>query len=120
MQKYVFLIRNTTTTTSAITTDSLLMYGIENLESHNRYCEYVWGNEVGTPILYGNSWRRMFIERPRLRTDGIFINKSKRYRKADNSVVLDDKTDTVPYTIVVHYRYIRLVVYILGLGLGLG
>ncbi|CAB5183345.1 hypothetical protein RhiirA1_437376 [Rhizophagus irregularis] len=52
---------------------------------------------------HGNDWRRMYIERPRVRLDGVYISKCKYLRPG-----LAENTWIQPIHLVTYYRYIRL------------
>ncbi|PKY56730.1 hypothetical protein RhiirA4_508045 [Rhizophagus irregularis] len=52
---------------------------------------------------HGNDLRRMYIERPRVRLDGVYISKCKYLRPG-----LAENTWIQPIHLVTYYRYIRL------------
>ncbi|RIA91480.1 hypothetical protein C1645_875394 [Glomus cerebriforme] len=51
---------------------------------------------------YGNDWRRMYIERPRVRLDGVYISTCKYLRNG-----LSENTWIRPIHLVTYYRYLR-------------
>jgi F-box protein 9 len=53
---------------------------------------------------YQNSWKRMWIEKPRIRRDGVYISKCS-YKRTGWS---DTLTYLQPIHIVTYYRYLRL------------
>ncbi|CAH1971756.1 unnamed protein product [Acanthoscelides obtectus] len=67
-------------------------------------CLRVWGINCGaTPGIY-NSWRCMFIERPRVHFNGCYISKTTYIRNGENS--FQDQFYR-PWHLVTYYRYLR-------------
>nr|CAI5853653.1 unnamed protein product [Callosobruchus analis] len=67
-------------------------------------CLRVWGISCGqTPGKY-NSWRCMFIERPRVHFNGCYISKTTYIRNGENS--FQDQFYR-PWHLVAYYRYLR-------------
>ena len=71
-------------------------------------CLRAWqlGGEAATRAAvqaqYGGDWHRMYMERPRLRTDGIYVSRNTYIRRG---VVEWDNRD--PVHLVAYYRYLR-------------
>jgi hypothetical protein len=63
----------------------------------------VWGVNCGGLAHY-ESWRKMFIERPRLHFNGCYISKTTYVRNGENS--FQDQFYR-PWHIVEYYRYLR-------------
>lgn len=51
---------------------------------------------------YGNSWKRMFVDRPRIRTEGVYVSRNTYFRLG--AVHFEVKN---PVHLVVYYRYFR-------------
>ncbi|KDR08236.1 F-box only protein 9 [Zootermopsis nevadensis] len=66
-------------------------------------CARVWGVNCGGLTHY-ESWRKMFIERPRLQFNGCYISKTTYVRNGENS--FQDQFYR-PWHIVEYYRYLR-------------
>ncbi|XP_069700146.1 F-box only protein 9 isoform X2 [Periplaneta americana] len=66
-------------------------------------CARVWGVNCGGLTQY-ESWRKMFIERPRLHFNGCYISKTTYVRNGENS--FQDQFYR-PWHIVEYYRYLR-------------
>uniref|UniRef100_F6XS68 F-box only protein 9 n=2 Tax=Ciona intestinalis TaxID=7719 RepID=F6XS68_CIOIN len=64
-------------------------------------CEKVWTTHSKKGY---SSWRNMFIEKPHVRWDGIYISKVTYYREGDPSVLY---AFYEPIQVVEYYRYIR-------------
>uniref|UniRef100_UPI00398F2E75 F-box only protein 9 isoform X3 n=1 Tax=Pristiophorus japonicus TaxID=55135 RepID=UPI00398F2E75 len=65
-------------------------------------CLKVWGRACSSLVLY-TSWRQMFLERPRVRFDGVYINKTIYIRQGEES--LDGFYRA--WHQVEYYRYLR-------------
>ncbi|XP_072354697.1 F-box only protein 9 isoform X4 [Scyliorhinus torazame] len=65
-------------------------------------CLKVWGRACSSLVLY-TSWRQMFLERPRVRFDGVYINKTTYIRQGEES--LDGFYRA--WHQVEYYRYLR-------------
>ncbi|XP_048453380.1 F-box only protein 9 isoform X1 [Rhincodon typus] len=65
-------------------------------------CLKVWGRACSNLVLY-SSWRQMFLERPRVRFDGVYINKTTYIRQGEES--LDGFYRA--WHQVEYYRYLR-------------
>eukprot|EP00250_Pteridium_aquilinum_P014643 c22113_g1_i1 orf=231-1166(+) len=84
-------------------------YAIRNPVLWQKACLSTWqvfGVEQNMQIVrscYGGSWRRMWIERPRLRFDGIFVSRNTYIRAG-----VAEWNITNPVHLVCYYRYIRL------------
>ncbi|XP_072416461.1 F-box only protein 9 isoform X1 [Chiloscyllium punctatum] len=65
-------------------------------------CLKVWGRACSSLVLY-SSWRQMFLERPRVRFDGVYINKTTYIRQGEES--LDGFYRA--WHQVEYYRYLR-------------
>ncbi|XP_072912845.1 F-box only protein 9 isoform X6 [Hemitrygon akajei] len=65
-------------------------------------CLKVWGRACSTLVLY-SSWRHMFLERPRVRFDGVYISKTTYVRQGEES--LDGFYRA--WHQVEYYRYLR-------------
>lgn len=63
----------------------------------------VWGVNCGGLTTY-ESWRKMFIERPRLHFNGCYISKTTYVRNGENS--FQDQFYR-PWHVVEYYRYLR-------------
>jgi F-box protein 9 len=63
----------------------------------------VWGVNCGVLTPY-ESWRKMFIERPRLQFNGCYISKTTYVRNGENS--FQDQFYR-PWHVVEYYRYLR-------------
>uniref|UniRef100_A0A1B6DUW8 F-box only protein 9 n=1 Tax=Clastoptera arizonana TaxID=38151 RepID=A0A1B6DUW8_9HEMI len=66
-------------------------------------CIRIWGVNCGGLSLY-NSWREMFILRPRLNFNGCYISKTSYIRHGENS--FQDRFYR-PWHFVQYYRYLR-------------
>lgn len=66
-------------------------------------CQKVWGLNLGSCKKFGNSWRRMMIERPHLLFDGCYISKVTYVRQGEQG--LDNFYR--PFHLVEYFRYIR-------------
>jgi len=66
-------------------------------------CARVWGVNCGGLTHY-DSWRKMFIERPRLHFNGCYICKTTYIRNGENS--FQDQFYR-PWHVVEYYRYLR-------------
>ncbi|GFR71410.1 F-box only protein 9 [Elysia marginata] len=66
-------------------------------------CQKVWGLNLGSCKKFGNSWRRMMIERPHLLFDGCYISKVTYVRPGEQG--LDNFYR--PFHLVEYFRYIR-------------
>ncbi|GES82728.1 F-box protein 9 [Rhizophagus clarus] len=73
----------------------LLCERIYNVDNHKELVKMC----VNT---HGNDWRRMYIERPRVRLDGVYISKCKYLRPG-----LAENTWIQPTHLVTYYRYLR-------------
>jgi F-box protein 9 len=70
-------------------------------------CTRIWGGPKIEPSLftgYGNNWRTMFIERPRLNFNGVYISRTSYIRQGEAS--FQDLTYR-PCYLVEYYRYLR-------------
>lgn len=56
-----------------------------------------------------NSWREMFINRPKIGTNGCYIGETKYYRQGERSFQDENYR---PYHLVVYYRYLRYIILI--------
>ncbi|XP_078504067.1 F-box only protein 9 isoform X1 [Lissotriton helveticus] len=65
-------------------------------------CLKIWGRNCSKPNLY-ITWRQMFLERPRLRFDGVYISRTTYIRQGEQS--LDGFYRA--WHQVEHYRYMR-------------
>ncbi|XP_032876580.1 F-box only protein 9 isoform X3 [Amblyraja radiata] len=65
-------------------------------------CMKVWGRACSNLVLY-SSWRQMFLERPRVRFDGVYISKTTYVRQGEES--LDGFYRA--WHQVEYYRYLR-------------
>ena len=65
-----------------------------------------WYDSVSTLHLrvleYNNNWRRMLIERPRLRFDGVYISRCHYYRSG-----VSDYSWNAPIHMVMYFRFLR-------------
>ncbi|XP_066931860.1 F-box only protein 9-like [Clytia hemisphaerica] len=66
-------------------------------------CLRTWGMKCCAPKKYQNSWQRMFVERPHLRFDGVYISENTYVRAGEQSVDSFYK----PFHLVVYYKYLR-------------
>ncbi|XP_069462224.1 F-box only protein 9 isoform X2 [Ambystoma mexicanum] len=48
-------------------------------------CLKIWGRTCNKPTLY-TTWRQMFLERPRVRFDGVYISKTTYIRQGEQSL----------------------------------
>ncbi|XP_049870681.1 F-box only protein 9 isoform X2 [Pectinophora gossypiella] len=68
-------------------------------------CVKTWGIDCGSPRAHGfDSWRQMFIQRPRLHVHGCYISKTTYLRYGENS--FQDHFYR-PWYIIDYYRYLR-------------
>ena len=67
-------------------------------------CRRVWGARC-KPDAYGGSYRRMWLERPRLRFDGVYVSKESYIRSGEKEL----SGYYAPFHVVEHYRYFRCV-----------
>lgn len=68
-------------------------------------CARTWGLNCGNPKSSGyNSWRSMYIERPRLHLHGCYISKTTYLRHGENS--FQDQFYR-PWYLIAFYRYLR-------------
>ncbi|XP_064393152.1 F-box only protein 9-like isoform X2 [Halichondria panicea] len=65
-------------------------------------CRRVW-RDVSSASSYGDSWRRMFILKPHLQFNGVYISKNSYVRQGERSL----DTFYRPYHTVVYYRFLR-------------
>jgi len=78
-----------------------------NLSRHPKLwrnlCLDTWGNLplLNTLVREYKSWRKLYIERPRLRFNGMYISKNKYHRKGENEGLYYQT-----YHEVVYYRYL--------------
>nr|CAB3245382.1 F-box only protein 9-like [Phallusia mammillata] len=63
-------------------------------------CQKIWG--LHTKVKQFKSWRGMFIERPQVRLDGVYISKVTYFRQGDPNLLT-----YTPFQCVEYYRYIR-------------
>lgn len=66
-------------------------------------CEKIWRSNTGSYTLYGNSWRDMYLNRPRLNFDGCYICKSSYIRSGEQSL----DSFYRPWHLVEYYRFLR-------------
>ncbi|XP_057309780.1 F-box only protein 9-like [Hydractinia symbiolongicarpus] len=66
-------------------------------------CVRAWGIHCSDVHLYHNSWRMMFIEKPRVRYNGLYISKNSYIRYGAPSLDSCYK----PCYLVEYYRYLR-------------
>ncbi|KAL2609824.1 hypothetical protein R1flu_028397 [Riccia fluitans] len=59
-------------------------------------------NERIARVSYGGSWKRMWIERPRIRYDGIYVSRNTYIRQG-----ITEWKNKNPVHLVCYYRYIR-------------
>ncbi|NXN94532.1 FBX9 protein, partial [Rhinopomastus cyanomelas] len=71
-------------------------------EIWHQVCLKIWGRSCNKLVPY-NSWREMFLERPRVRFDGVYISKTKYIRQGEQS--LDGFYRA--WHQVEYYRYLR-------------
>lgn len=64
----------------------------------------VWGVNCGTYAPNYQSWRDMYIQRPRLRYNGCYISKTSYIRDGENS--FQDRFYR-PWHLVEYFRYLR-------------
>lgn len=70
-------------------------------------CLSTWGSKALSSSLKRGSttdWRRMFLERPRVNFDGVYISRTRYFRQGD--VGFQDITYR-PFHVVRYYRYLR-------------
>ncbi|KAJ8718841.1 hypothetical protein PYW07_016397 [Mythimna separata] len=68
-------------------------------------CVKTWGIECGTPRASGfASWRQMFVQRPRVQLNGVYISKTTYIRHGENS--FQDQFYK-PWYLIDYYRYLR-------------
>ncbi|XP_076241096.1 F-box only protein 9 [Calliopsis andreniformis] len=67
-------------------------------------CVRVWGINCGTYIPKYQSWREMYLKRPRLRYNGCYISKTSYIRDGENS--FQDRFYR-PWHLVEYFRYLR-------------
>lgn len=67
-------------------------------------CQRIWGRGVYLTKDYP-AWRQMFLERPHLRFDGVYICRTTYFRQGEQSFI--DQFYR-PWHIVEYYRYIRV------------
>ncbi|XP_070171801.1 F-box only protein 9 isoform X3 [Polyergus mexicanus] len=68
-------------------------------------CVRVWGVKCGTCESKYQSWRDMYLQRPRLRYNGCYINKTSYIRDGENN--FQDRFYR-PWHLVEYFRYLRL------------
>ncbi|RWS31456.1 F-box only protein 9-like protein [Leptotrombidium deliense] len=69
-------------------------------------CTQVWGKSNSESIVneYAGSWRRMYIDKPRLNYNGAYISRTTYIRQGENSF---QDADYKPCYLVEYYRYMR-------------
>lgn len=68
-------------------------------------CVKTWGIECGTPRASGfPSWRHMYVSRPRVQLNGVYISKTTYIRHGENS--FQDQFYK-PWYLIDYYRYLR-------------
>ncbi|KAJ8724604.1 hypothetical protein PYW08_016078 [Mythimna loreyi] len=68
-------------------------------------CVKTWGIECGVPRASGySSWRQMFVQRPRVQLNGVYISKTTYIRHGENS--FQDQFYK-PWYLIDYYRYLR-------------
>ncbi|XP_076229262.1 F-box only protein 9 isoform X2 [Nomia melanderi] len=67
-------------------------------------CVRAWGVNCGTYIPKYQSWREMYLQRPRLRYNGCYISKTSYIRHGENS--FQDQFYR-PWHLVEYFRYLR-------------
>ena len=63
-------------------------------------CERIWGPKISKKPYV--DWRKMYIEKPQVRLDGVYISKVSYFRQGDPTVL---NANYDPFQIVVYYRY---------------
>ncbi|XP_064488633.1 F-box only protein 9-like [Ornithodoros turicata] len=66
-------------------------------------CQRTWGLDCGQLLQY-KSWREMYILRPRLRYNGVYINKTTYVRQGESSF---QDSSYRPCFLVEYFRYLR-------------
>ena len=66
-------------------------------------CERIWGTNLGQKG-YG-SWRRMFIDRPHVQLDGVYISKVTYFRQGDPTVM---SSFYEPFQCVEYFRFVYI------------
>jgi len=66
-------------------------------------CQRAWGITCGKPKQYGNSWQKMFVQRPHLKFDGVYISENTYVHFGVASVDSFYK----PIKLVVYYKVFR-------------
>ncbi|KXJ29333.1 F-box only protein 9 [Exaiptasia diaphana] len=64
-------------------------------------CVRIWGENCGLPTNWNNSWRWMFITKPHIWTQGVYISKTSYVRQGEQI------QDLWSLHLVTYYRYIR-------------
>jgi F-box protein 9 len=59
-------------------------------------------NEKLVRTTYGNSWKRMFVERPHIRTEGVYVSRNTYFRLGVAQFEVKN-----PVHLVVYYRYFK-------------
>ncbi|KAK7590264.1 hypothetical protein V9T40_001877 [Parthenolecanium corni] len=67
-------------------------------------CIRMWKNEQIIRSLNYDSWRDMYINHPRIGTNGCYIGETKYYRQGERSF---QDQNYRPFHLVVYYRYLR-------------
>ena len=66
-------------------------------------CVLAWASDTRSlGPLFGSSWKRMYTERPRIRLDGLYINRISYMRQG-----LTEGSYYQPMHVIVYYRYLR-------------
>jgi len=66
-------------------------------------CMRIWGKNCDLPNKY-ESWRNMYIKRPRMQFDGVYISKTTYVRPGEQAF---QDLSYRPWHLVEYYRYIR-------------
>eukprot|EP00127_Corallochytrium_limacisporum_P006903 Clim_evm18s237 gene=Clim_evmTU18s237 len=65
-------------------------------------CVHIWGPNGAHDPRYNKEWRRMFVDRPRVRLDGVYIGKSEYTRHGEKTI-----DNYHPLHHVEYFRYLR-------------
>eukprot|EP01112_Ceratiomyxa_fruticulosa_P014792 TRINITY_DN4279_c0_g1_i4.p1 TRINITY_DN4279_c0_g1~~TRINITY_DN4279_c0_g1_i4.p1 ORF type:complete len:381 (+),score=52.04 TRINITY_DN4279_c0_g1_i4:204-1346(+) len=104
IQMYILSVCNTQTLErSSQSCRKLFLLARDNsLPQFRRLCASTWRDSYEEIPVYGKNWRRMFISRPRVRFDGIYISKNRYLHVGSTEGAFNQPVHQVTY-----YRFLR-------------